>query len=69
MVTKSSGNRRELACIPSSESVRRRLDTVMEEARKLKILLRTAKELEQERQDLVEENQALREQKGVDDAH
>lgn len=54
MVTKI----RELACIPSSESVKNRLESVLAEARKLKILLRTARDLEQD---------AAREQGGDDD--
>jgi hypothetical protein len=48
MVTKISGNRRELACVPSSESVRNRLSALSGEARKLKILLRAAEQLERE---------------------
>ena len=51
MVTKISGDRRELACIPSSEAVRSRLSSLLAEARKLKILLKTAEELERESDD------------------
>lgn len=46
MVTKVNGSRSELACIPSSSSIRERLATIQEEVRKLSILLRTAEELE-----------------------
>lgn len=49
MVTHGSGDRRGLACIPSSDSIERRIATLKEEARKLQILLRTAKELEADR--------------------
>ena len=48
MVTKISGERRKLACIPSSDSVRNRLSAVLAEARKLEILLQTAEQLERE---------------------
>lgn len=39
-----------LAAIPDAEAVRHRLDLVLEEARKLKILLRTSEEIERERE-------------------
>lgn len=36
-----------LKCIPSSDAVRKRLDALREQARRLGILLKTAEELEQ----------------------
>ena len=39
-----------LSAIPDAEAVRHRLDLVLEEARKLKILLRTAEEIEREQE-------------------
>ena len=41
-----SSHSRVLACIPSAKSVQERLDAVMAEARQLRILLKTAKEIE-----------------------
>lgn len=38
--------RSPLRCIPSADAVRRRLDAVLVEARKLRILLRTASQIE-----------------------
>ncbi len=45
------GRRDPLASIPDVEAIRHRLRVVLDEARKLKILLRTAEEIEQEEQE------------------
>ena len=39
--------RSPLNCIPSADAVRQRLEALLKEARKLRILLRTAKEIEE----------------------
>jgi len=44
------GRRDPLAAIPDAEAVRHRLQLVLEEARKLQIVLRTAEELEREQE-------------------
>ena len=48
MANKISHGRSGLACMPSSDAVQKRLATLLAEARKLKILLKTAKQLERE---------------------
>lgn len=53
-----------LAAIPDAEAVRHRLQLVLEEARKLKIVLRTAEEIEREG----ENAKAGRQPQGVVDA-
>lgn len=47
MATTKERERSPLNCIPSSDAVRRRLERVIEEARQLRILLRTASQIEQ----------------------
>jgi hypothetical protein len=47
MATTKERKRSPLDCIPSVDAVRQRLEAVLKEARKLRILLRTAKEIEQ----------------------
>ena len=47
MANTKERKRSPLNCIPSVEAVRQRLETVLTEARKLRILLRTAKEIEE----------------------
>lgn len=47
MATTKERERSPLNCIPSVDAVRQRLETVLSEVRKLRILLRTAKEIEQ----------------------
>jgi hypothetical protein len=46
MATTNERERSPLNCIPSADAVRRRLETVLTEARKLRILLRTASDIE-----------------------
>ena len=46
MATMKERERSPLNCIPSADVVKRRLETVLKEARKLRILLRTASEIE-----------------------
>jgi hypothetical protein len=46
MATTSERERSPLKYIPSADAVRRRLETVLTEARKLRILLKTASEIE-----------------------
>ncbi len=46
MATTNERERSPLSCIPSSDVVRRRLEAVLREARKLRILLRTASQIE-----------------------
>jgi hypothetical protein len=47
MATTKERERSPLNCIPSADAVRQRLETVLTEVRKLRILLRTAKEIEE----------------------
>ena len=47
MATTKDRERSPLNCIPSSDAVRRSLERVIEEARQLRILLRTASQIEQ----------------------
>jgi len=47
MATTKERKQSPLDCIPSADAVRQRLEAVLKEARKLRILLRTAKEIEQ----------------------
>jgi hypothetical protein len=47
MANNKERKRSPLNCIPSVDAVRQRLETVLTEARKLRILLRTAKEIEE----------------------
>jgi hypothetical protein len=46
MAVTKERERSPLNCIPSVDAVRQRLEAVLKEARKLRILLRTAKEIE-----------------------
>lgn len=46
MANTKERKRSPLNCIPSVDAVRQRLETVLTEARKLRVLLRTAKEIE-----------------------
>lgn len=46
MATTKERERSPLNCIPSSDAVRRRLEAVLREARKLRILLKTADQIE-----------------------
>lgn len=48
MATTNQRGQSPLNCIPSSDAVRQRLEAVLREARKLKILLRTAREIERQ---------------------
>ena len=47
MANNKERKRSPLNCIPSVDAVRQRLETVLTEARKLRVLLRTAKEIEE----------------------
>ena len=47
MAVTKERERSPLNCIPSADSIRHRLEAVLKEARKLRILLRTAKEIEE----------------------
>tara|TARA_R110002072_G_scaffold59882_6_gene152223 strand:+ start:23128 stop:23313 length:186 start_codon:yes stop_codon:yes gene_type:complete len=49
MTTNNKQGRSPLRCIPKAATVRERLQKVLREAAELKILLRTAEEIEQER--------------------
>jgi hypothetical protein len=45
-ITLDKGSRRHLVCLPDSETVQQRLDELMHECEKLRILLKVATELE-----------------------